>query len=137
MCAQPGKLLPSAHAVEREYRVMEAVRREGVPIPELLSLCEDSRYVSHSHSHSWSTFWFSIHYFFSVIGTPFYLMRYVPGRVFKSPALFELSAEERGGFYSAMCRVLAAIHSVNIAKVGLEDFGKKGSQPAMGRELVT
>ena len=45
LCAQPGKLLPLAHAVEREYRVMEAAGREGVPIPELLSLCEDSRYT--------------------------------------------------------------------------------------------
>ncbi len=61
-----------------------------------------------------------------MIGTPFYLMRYVPGRLFKSPALSELSVEERGGFYSAMCRVLAAIHSVDIGKGGLEDFGKKG-----------
>lgn len=62
----------------------------------------------------------------SVVGTPFYLMGYIPGRVFKSPSLSELAHEERGGFYSAMCEVLAAIHSVDVAKVGLEDFGKKG-----------
>ncbi len=61
-----------------------------------------------------------------MVGTPFYLMGYVPGRVFKSPALAELAVEERRGFYSAMCEVLAAIHSVDVAKVGLEDFGKRG-----------
>lgn len=53
-------------------------------------------------------------------------MKYVPGRVFKRPSLTELALEEREGFFSAMCKVLAAIHSVDVAKVGLEDFGKKG-----------
>ena len=62
----------------------------------------------------------------SIIGTPFYLMRYVPGVVFKSPSLFELSAGERGGYYSALCQVLATIHSVDIAWGDLEDFGKRG-----------
>ena len=72
----------------------------------------------------------------SVIGTPFYLMDYVPGRVFKNPSLAELAREERGGFYSAMCEVLAAIHSVDIAKVGLEDFGKKG-ETTFGQSAVS
>ena len=53
-------------------------------------------------------------------------MRYVPGRVFKSPSLPELGAGEREGYYMAMCRVLATIHSVDVDKVGLGDFGKKG-----------
>ena len=77
--------------------------------------------------HSWFPLWTPIP-FHSVIGTPFYLMDYVPGRIFKSPSLFELSAEERGGFYTAMCEVLAAIHSVDIAKGGLQDFGKTGKR---------
>ena len=64
----------------------------------------------------------------SVIGTPFYLMKYVPGRIFKSPALSELEGPERSGFYTAMCQVLAAIHSVDIEKVGLQDFGKEGRE---------
>jgi aminoglycoside phosphotransferase (APT) family kinase protein len=54
-------------------------------------------------------------------------MEYLPGRLFKGPSLTELAKEERGGFYSALCSVLAAIHSVDIAKVGLEDYGKKGN----------
>jgi len=63
---------------------------------------------------------------YSVVGTPFYLMRYVPGRVFKNPALMELGCEERAAYYWAMCRTLAAIHSVDLNKANLMDFGKEG-----------
>ncbi|XP_078599605.1 acyl-CoA dehydrogenase family member 10-like isoform X1 [Branchiostoma floridae x Branchiostoma japonicum] len=101
----PGKLLPSAHAVEREYRVMKAVKEAGVPIPALVALCEDD----------------------SVIGTPFYLMEYVSGRLLKDPSLPGMDAEERKEIYSAMNEVLSNIHSVDIRKAGLEDYGKHGN----------
>ncbi|CAH1232537.1 ACAD10 [Branchiostoma lanceolatum] len=101
----PGKLLPSAHAVEREYRVMKAVKEAGVPIPELVALCEDD----------------------SVIGTPFYLMEYVAGRLLKDPSLPGMDAEQRKEIYSAMNEVLYQIHSVDVRKAGLEDYGKHGN----------
>uniref|UniRef100_A0A670ZRS5 Acyl-CoA dehydrogenase family member 10 n=1 Tax=Pseudonaja textilis TaxID=8673 RepID=A0A670ZRS5_PSETE len=100
----PGKLLPSAHAVEREYRVLKALRDTGIPVPKVLALCEDSR----------------------VIGTPFYLMEYSPGRIFKDPSLPELEPHQRTEVYSAMNSVLCQIHSVDIQTVGLEDYGKHG-----------
>jgi acyl-CoA dehydrogenase family protein 10 len=100
----PGKLLPSAHAVEREYRVMKATQEAGVPIPGLLSLCEDE----------------------SVIGTPFYLMRYVPGQVLKNPALPGHHPHQREVIYKEMVRVLASIHAVDIERAGLSDFGRHG-----------
>uniref|UniRef100_A0A8C6YJ56 Acyl-CoA dehydrogenase family member 10 n=1 Tax=Naja naja TaxID=35670 RepID=A0A8C6YJ56_NAJNA len=101
----PGKLLPSAHAVEREYRVLKALRDTGIPVPKVLALCEDS----------------------SVIGTPFYLMEYSPGRIFKDPSLPELEPHQRMEVYSAMNSVLCQIHSVDIQTVGLEDYGKHGN----------
>ncbi|ETE71599.1 Acyl-CoA dehydrogenase family member 11 [Ophiophagus hannah] len=101
----PGKLLPSAHAVEREYRILKALRDTGIPVPKVLALCEDS----------------------SVIGTPFYLMEYSPGRIFKDPSLPELEPHQRTEVYSAMNSVLCQIHSVNIQTVGLEDYGKHGN----------
>jgi len=101
----PGKLLPSAHAVEREYRVMRAMESAGVPVPPLYSLCEDS----------------------NILGTPFYLMEYVSGRLFKNPSLQELPVEQRKDFYFAMIDTLTAIHSVDIDRVGLNDFGRHGN----------
>uniref|UniRef100_A0A8C5WN56 Acyl-CoA dehydrogenase family member 10 n=1 Tax=Laticauda laticaudata TaxID=8630 RepID=A0A8C5WN56_LATLA len=101
----PGKLLPSAHAVEREYRVLKALRDTGIPVPKVLALCEDS----------------------SIIGTPFYLMEYSPGRIFKDPSLPELEPHQRTEVYSAMNSVLCQIHSVDIQTVGLEDYGKHGN----------
>ncbi len=101
----PGKLLPSAHAVEREYRVMRALRGTDVPVPDALALCEDD----------------------SVIGTPFFVMRWVPGRIFWDPTLPELASKEaRRAFYSEYVRVLAALHQVDYAAVGLGDYGKVG-----------
>jgi aminoglycoside phosphotransferase (APT) family kinase protein len=101
----PGKLLPSAHAVEREYRVMRALRHTNVPVPEASALCEDD----------------------SVIGTPFFVMRYVPGRLFWDATLPEATGtEERRAIYRDYVRVLAAIHQVDFAAVGLGDYGKQG-----------
>jgi aminoglycoside phosphotransferase (APT) family kinase protein len=101
----PGKLLPSAHAVEREYRIMRALRSTDVPVPEALGLCEDD----------------------SVIGTPFFVMRWVPGRIFWEPALPELGSNEaRRALYTDYIRVLAALHEVDFAAVGLADYGKVG-----------
>lgn len=101
----PGKLLPSAHAVEREYRVMRALRGTDVPVPDALVLCEDE----------------------SVIGTPFFVMRWVPGRIFWAPTLPELASNDaRRAFYKEYVRVLAALHRVDYAAVGLGDYGKIG-----------
>ncbi|XP_036382649.1 acyl-CoA dehydrogenase family member 10-like isoform X1 [Megalops cyprinoides] len=104
----PGKLLPSAHAVEREFRVLKALGSAGVPVPEVITLCEDP----------------------SVLGTPFYLMEYCPGRVFLDPSLPGLSAEERQAVYQAMTHVLCQIHKVDIEAVGLADYGKPGEYVA-------
>jgi len=101
----PGKLLPSAHQVEREYRVMKALEKTDVPVPEMLLLCEDN----------------------AVIGTPFFVMEYVHGRVLADFALPNKSPDERRAIYLDMVRVLAALHSVNYADLGLEDFGKPGN----------
>ena len=98
----PGKLLKSAHAVEREYRVMRALGDTEVPTAEMLALCEDE----------------------SVIGTPFFVMEYVSGRIFWNVQLPKLSPEERSAIYAELVRVLAAIHSVDLAGTGLSDYGR-------------
>jgi aminoglycoside phosphotransferase (APT) family kinase protein len=100
----PGKLLPSAHAVDREYRVIVALADTDVPVAKAYALCEDT----------------------SVIGTAFYLMDYVEGRLFWDAALPELPAAERRAVYTEMTRVIAALHSVDYAAVGLGDYGKPG-----------
>ncbi|PTW59409.1 aminoglycoside phosphotransferase (APT) family kinase protein [Breoghania corrubedonensis] len=101
----PGKLLKSAHAVDREYRVMQALKETDVPVADPLALCEDE----------------------SVIGSMFYVMAFREGRVFWDPALPDLSPPERGAVYDEMNRVLAALHSVDPQTVGLGDFGRPGS----------
>jgi aminoglycoside phosphotransferase (APT) family kinase protein len=101
----PGKLLPSAHAVDREYRVITALHSSVVPVPRTYALCEDE----------------------SIIGTPFYLMEFVKGRVFWDQSLPELSRDDRWAVFEEMSRVLAALHSVDFAAVGLADYGKPGS----------
>ncbi|XP_038061389.1 acyl-CoA dehydrogenase family member 10-like isoform X2 [Patiria miniata] len=100
----PGKLLPSAHAIEREYQVMKALGGAGIPVPNLLALCEDD----------------------SVVGTPFYLMDLVKGRIYKEPSLPGLQPSERRDIYDAMCGALCYIHDVDIQNAGLEGFGKQG-----------
>jgi aminoglycoside phosphotransferase (APT) family kinase protein len=101
----PGKLLPSAHAVEREYRVIAALAATGVPVPRAKALCEDP----------------------DVIGTPFYVMEYVPGRILSDPALPELSPPERALIYDHMNEVLARLHRVDWQEIGLGDFGRPGN----------
>ncbi len=98
----PGKLLPSAHAVDREYRVMRALGDTAVPTATMYALCEDD----------------------SVIGTSFFVMEYVQGRIFWNVQLPELQASERGPIYDELSRVLAAIHSVDLAATGLSDYGR-------------
>uniref|UniRef100_UPI0035902B65 acyl-CoA dehydrogenase family member 10 isoform X2 n=1 Tax=Myxine glutinosa TaxID=7769 RepID=UPI0035902B65 len=109
----PGLLLPSAHAVEREFRVMKALGEAGVPVPKMVTLCEDS----------------------SVLDTPFYLMEYVHGHIFKDPSLPGLSAEVRSDIYQAAVSTLCQIHSVNFHAIGLEDYGKSGDY--IGRQVHT
>lgn len=101
----PGELLPSAHAVDREYRVMHALRDTEVPVPDMLALCEDSR----------------------VIGTKFYVMSMVEGRLFTQTALPKLAKQDRRPVYLDMARILAALHDVDPVAVGLESFGRPGN----------
>ena len=100
----PGKLLPSAHAVDREFRVLAALKDSPVPVARVHALCEDPE----------------------VIGSAFYVMDYVEGRIFWDALLPEVAAAQRRAVYSEMVRVLAALHSVDYAAVGLGDFGKPG-----------
>jgi len=99
-----GKLLPSAHAVDREYRVIKALEKTPVPVAKAYALCEDP----------------------AVIGAAFYVMDYVEGRVFWDAALPEAAPAERRAIYDEMTRVIAALHSVDYAAVGLGDYGKPG-----------
>ena len=101
----PGQLLKSAHAVDREYRVMKALGPTPVPVPRMYVLCEDD----------------------SVIGTAFYVMEYLDGRIIWDPVIPEVSNEERSAIYDAMNAALAALHTVDIEKAGLADYGKPGN----------
>jgi aminoglycoside phosphotransferase (APT) family kinase protein len=101
----PGSLLPSAHQIEREYRVMAALHGRGVPVPVCRLLCQDP----------------------AVIGTPFFVMDRVPGRIFWDPALPDLAPSERHAVHHDMVAVLARLHAVDPAGAGLADFGKPGN----------
>ncbi|WP_422021302.1 phosphotransferase [Pyruvatibacter mobilis] len=101
----PGQLLASAHQVDREYKVMKALADTPVPVPHMYALCEDD----------------------AVIGTAFYVMEHLEGRVFRDPTLPEQTPEERAAIYDDMNRVLAELHKVDFAAVGLEDFGRPGN----------
>ena len=108
MRSKPGpaaKLLPSAHAVEREFRVMRALAGTGVPVAQMLLLCADE----------------------AVIGRAFYIMEFMDGRVLWDQSLPGLSNTDRGAVYDEMNRVIAALHSVDVAAAGLSDFGKPGN----------
>ena len=101
----PGELLKSAHAVDREFRVIDALQGSAVPVARAIHLCTDR----------------------SVIGSLFYVMSFEPGRIFWDPTLPELDAGQRGAIYSEMNRVLAALHDVDVTAAGLDDFGRPGS----------
>ena len=100
----PGKLLPSAHAVDREYRVMTALRDSDVPVPRTWCLCADE----------------------SVIGTPFFVMDYVDGRIFWDPSLPGMNGPGRAAIFAEMNRVIAALHKIDLQALGLADYGKTG-----------
>jgi aminoglycoside phosphotransferase (APT) family kinase protein len=101
----PGKLLPSAHAVDREYRVILALAKTDVPVARAHALCLDE----------------------TVVGTAFYIMDYVEGRVFWEPTLPELGRDERHAIYNALNDVIARLHRVDYAALGLADFGRSGN----------
>ena len=100
----PGKLLPGAHAVEREYRIMTALGELDFPVPKTYGLCEDE----------------------SVVGTPFFLMDLVPGRIFWDPALPEVPHPQRKACYDSMCETIARLHAIDYQRAGLADYGKPG-----------
>jgi aminoglycoside phosphotransferase (APT) family kinase protein len=101
----PGKLLPSAHAIDREYRVIRALAGTAVPVARTHCLCLDD----------------------TVIGTPFYLMDFVDGRILWDPLLPGMAREERGAIYAEMNRVIAALHRIDFAAIGLADYGRPGN----------
>lgn len=98
----PGKLLPSAHMVEREYRVMKALESTDVPVPNCRVLCEDE----------------------AIIGTAFYVMDHLEGRIFHDPSVPGVSSEHRYALFEDVAKNLARLHSVNPEAVGLGDFAK-------------
>jgi aminoglycoside phosphotransferase (APT) family kinase protein len=101
----PGKLLPSAHAVDREYRVITALGKTGFPVPRTHVLCEDP----------------------AVIGTAFYVMDCVHGRVITDPAIPGLTPRERSAIYHSLGEALARLHTVDWRALGLDDFGRPGN----------
>jgi len=104
----PGDLLPSAHAVDREFRIMSALRGGDVPVADPLLLCMDD----------------------TVIGQAFYVMAHVDGRVFRELALPGMAAGERAAIYDAMNATLAKLHRVDWRAAGLADFGREGGYAA-------
>jgi len=100
-----GKLLPSAHAVDREHRIMTALASTGVPVPRTYGLCEDE----------------------GVIGSAFFVMDFVDGRIWWDGTLPGMQPRQRREIYEEMNRVIAALHKVDYAAVGLGDYGKPGN----------
>ncbi len=108
MRSKPGpvaKLLPSAHAIEREYAVMSGLAGSDVPVPKMLCLCEDE----------------------SVIGRAFYIMAFMNGRIFWDQSLPDMTPDARGAIYNEMNRVMAALHTVDFTARGLAGYGKPGN----------
>ncbi len=99
-----GEILPSAHAVDREFRIMQALAQSDVPVPEVLCFSDDR----------------------SVVGTPFYLMRKLQGRVFPGYDALGVSPDDRHQMYLSMARTMAQLHNVDWAALGLSDYGKPG-----------
>jgi aminoglycoside phosphotransferase (APT) family kinase protein len=109
----PGPLLPSAHAVDREFRVMRALAETAVPVPRVYALCEDD----------------------AVIGSAFYVMEHLDGRIFWDQRLPEIAnTSERAAMFQSMNRVIADLHKVDYEAVGLGDFGRPGNY--MGRQIA-
>ena len=100
----PGKLLPSAHAVDREFRIISALWDTEVPVAKAYVLCQDP----------------------SIIGTDFYIMDFVDGRVFRGYELTELEPTERRAVYNAHIDIMAKLHQVDFRAIGLEDYGRVG-----------
>lgn len=107
----PGLLVKSAHAVDREYRVIKALGDTDFPVPKAFALCEDD----------------------DVLGTAFYIMEYVEGRVFWDFHMPDLSRAERGAVFESMCDNLAKLHQLDYKALGLEDFGRHGG--FIGRQI--
>ncbi|MEO8807667.1 MAG: phosphotransferase [Burkholderiaceae bacterium] len=108
MRSKPGpaaKLLPSAHAIDREFTVMSALHGSEVPVPKMHMLCEDE----------------------SVIGRAFYVMEFMQGRVLWDQSLPDIAKAERAAYYDEMNRVIAALHKVDVNKAGLAAYGKPGN----------
>lgn len=103
--AAKALLLPSAHAIEREFKVMQGLHGTGVPVPCMLGLCEDE----------------------SVIGRAFYVMEFMEGRVFWDQSLPNCSQQERAAIYDEMNRVISSLHRVAYAEHGLADYGRPGN----------
>lgn len=101
----PGELLPSAHQVDREHRIMHALQDTDVPVPKTFALCNDT----------------------AVIGTKFYVMEMIEGRLFNDTLMPGELPETRNGVFLDMVKVLAAMHSVDVEKAGLSDFGRAGN----------
>lgn len=101
----PGDLLPSAHAVDREFRILRALAGTDVPVPHAVLYCDDR----------------------SVIGTPFYVMDKLNGRVLSQYALPQIAPGDRRAYYFAMAEALARLHQVDLAAAGLTDYGKPGN----------
>jgi aminoglycoside phosphotransferase (APT) family kinase protein len=101
----PGQLLPSAHQVDREYRVMSALGSIGFPVPRMRALCEDD----------------------AVIGTSFYVMDFLEGRIFRDARLPGMSPSERWAIYDNLNDTLARLHKVDFAAIGLADYGRPGN----------
>src|SRR5205814_9058975 len=109
----PGPLLPSAHAVDREFRVMRALAETAVPVPRVYARCEND----------------------AVIGSAFYVMEHLDGRIFWDQRLPEIaSAAERAAMFDSMNRIIADLHKIDYAAVGLGDFGRPGNH--MGRQIA-
>ncbi|GAB3379170.1 phosphotransferase family protein [Spongiibacter taiwanensis] len=100
----PGQLLKSAHAIDREFRVMDALGKAGFPVPAMLHYCDDE----------------------SVIGSEFYLMEYVDGRILWAPSLPDYRPAERAEIFDAMNSTLAALHRLDVNKIGLGDYSRRG-----------
>lgn len=101
----PGPLLASAHQIDREYRVMAALGSIGFPVPRMCAFCDDA----------------------SVIGTAFYVMDFLAGRIFRDARLPGLAPTERAAIYDDLNATLARLHQVDFAAIGLADFGRPGN----------